>query len=62
MASQYSRQDYFNLRNTKISDITPTNVLSGFKKSIYPFEKTTFSEEDFISSYMTDRPESQSKT
>lgn len=37
--------------------------MSGFNKTgIYPFDNNTFSEEDFMPSYVTDHPESQCQT
>lgn len=36
---------------------TSSNIQSGFHKSgIYPFNKEIFTEEDFLSAYVTDRP------
>jgi hypothetical protein len=36
---------------------TPSNVMSGFKKSgIFPFDEAVFTDEDFLCSYVTDRP------
>ena len=37
---------------------TPTNVKSGFRcTGIWPFDKTIFTDEDYLSSQVTDRPE-----
>lgn len=36
---------------------TPSNVMSGFRKSgIFPFNEAVFTDEDFLCSYVTDRP------
>ena len=36
--------------------VTPMNIVSGFKcTGIYPYNPNVFSEEDFLSSYVTDR-------
>jgi hypothetical protein len=39
------------------SSVTPLNITSGFKKTgIYPFNSEPFTEEDFLTSFVTDRP------
>lgn len=37
--------------------MTPINIASGFRKSgIFPFNRDIFTEDDFLSSSVTDRP------
>ena len=39
------------------SSVMPLNITSGFKKTgIYPFNSEPFTEEDFLTSFVTDRP------
>lgn len=43
--------------NAYQSSVTPKNITAGFKKSgIYPFNSEPFTEEEFLTSYATDRP------
>ena len=38
--------------------LTPANIISGFRKTgIYPFDRNIFSDDDFMSSAVTDRPD-----
>lgn len=47
--------EFFN--DAFILSMTPSNILSAFKSTgIYPFNRMLFSEDDFMSSYVTDRP------
>lgn len=40
------------------SALTPRNIIKGFEiTGIYPFNSEIFTEDDFRSSYVTDRPE-----
>ena len=38
--------------------MTNSNIMSGFRKpGIFPFDREAFGDDDFLSSYVTDRPE-----